>query len=332
MTTKKELSFDAVLSSLFAEGEAPIHLLYRLSDMSDADFKRFQRDWSEVDPERRAALVRHMADIAEENYVVDFTPVFAHLLGDPYPMVRVAALDGLWDCVDTDLVRPILNLLARDPEVSVRTAAARALAHYVLLAEWGQIEHGVAEPIVAALLAEYERPATAPEVKRAALEAIASSDHPRIPELIRDAYEEGSQDMQLSALFAMGGSADRQWLPILEDEMGSPSADFRAEAARAAGAIGSSDSIDTLEQLLDDEDLEVAVAAVLALGQIGGDRAYELLASMADDPAYEELADAIDEALEEMEFPGSDFDLLAFSDDDLNEMDDDDLADDLRAN
>lgn len=332
MTTKKELPFESVLSSLFTEEEAPIHLLYRLSDMSDADFKRFQRDWLEVDVERRAALVRHMADIAEENYIVDFTPIFAHLLADQYPAVRVAALDGLWDSTDTRLIRPILDLLARDPDVSVRTAAARALAHYVLLAEWGQMQHDVAEPIVAALLAEYERPTTPPQVKQAALEAVASSDHPRIPELIRDAYEEGSYDMQLSALFAMGGSADRQWLPIIEDEMGSPSADFRAEAARAAGSIGSSDSIDTLEQLLDDDDLEVAMAAVLALGQIGGDRAYALLSSMADDPAYEELADAVDEALEEMEFPGSDFDLLALSDDDLDLVDDDDLADDLRAN
>ena len=70
------------------------------------------------------------------------------------------------------------------------------------------------------------------------------------------------------------------------------------------------------------------MAAVYALGQIGGDRATELLARLAEDPNYEELYDAIDEALEEMD--ELEFDLLALDEDAL-EDDDDDLLD-LRAN
>jgi HEAT repeat protein len=112
--------------------------------------------------------------------------------------------------------------------------------------------------------------------------------------------------------------------------MQSPSADFRAEAARAAGGLGSADSVDALEGLLTDEDPGVAMAAVYALGQIGGDRATELLTRLSEDPDYEELYDAIDEALEEMEWLEGDFDLLALDEDELE--DDDDLLDDLRAN
>ena len=328
MATYREMPFPAVLSALFGGDEVPVHLVFRLSDMPADDFALFQREWSEVSEDRRAALVRHMADIAEENYLVDFTPVFAYLFDDNYASVRQAALDGVWDSTDTHLVPPIIAMLQGDANVGVRAAAARALAHYVLLAEWGQIRAGAASPIVDALLAEYDRPTAPPEVKRAALEAVASSDHPRVPDLILNAYDDGSNDLQLSALFAMGLTADQRWLPILDDEMQSPSADFRAEAARAAGSLGSADSIDALEGLLSDADIEVAMAAVYALGQIGGDRATELLTRLAEDPNYEELYDAIDEALEEMD--GLEFDLLALDEDALE--DDDDNLLDLRAN
>ena len=330
MATYRDMSFPAVLSALLGGDEVPVHLVYRLSDMSTDDFALFRRDWSEVSEDRRAALVRHMADIAEENYLVDFTPVFAYLFDDNYASVRQAALDGVWDSTDTHLVQPIIAMLRGDANVGVRAAAARALAHYVLLAEWGQIRSGAASPIVDALLAEYDRPTAPLEVKRAALEAVASSNHPRIPDLILNAYDDGPDELQLSAIFAMGLTADRQWLPILNDEMESPSADFRAEAARAAGSLGSADSIDALEGLLSDADLEVAIAAVYALGQIGGERATELLTRLSEDPNYEELYDAIDEALEEMDWVEGEFDLLALDGDALE--DDDDLLDDLRAN
>ena len=78
---------------------------------------------------------------------VEFTPVFAHLFNDTYAIVRVAALDGVWDSTEPRLVRPIIGLLQSDRDVNVRAAAARALAHYVLLAEWGQVDTGAAVPI-----------------------------------------------------------------------------------------------------------------------------------------------------------------------------------------
>ena len=152
MTSQREQSFPSVLSALFGGDEVPVHLVYRLSDMSKAEFELFQREWLEVSEERRAALVRHMADIAEENYLVDFSPVFAYLFDDNYPSVRMAALDGLWDSTDTHLIRPIIDILQGDSHVGVRAAAARALAHYVLLAEWGQVDTGAAVPIVNACL------------------------------------------------------------------------------------------------------------------------------------------------------------------------------------
>lgn len=330
MTKQKQLPFDKVISALFHDDELLIHNLFRLSDMSPADFETFKKEWPKVNEERRLELARHMSDLSEDNYLVDFTPVFAHLFGDPSPIVRIAALDGVWDSENLDLVNPMLTLLHTDEDVSVRAAAARALAHYILLAEWGQIDGSYTDEIVSRLLAEYDDPKAPIELKRAALEAVSPAPHPRIYQIINDAYEDGSDDLQLSAIFAMGVSADERWLPVLEHELNSPSPDFRAEAARACGIIGNQDTVDMLEQLLNDDDVEVGMAAIYAMGQIGGERVFELLSRIAEDPEYEVYYDAIDEALDEMEVMGGGLEMLFFPEDEDDS--DDDILDELRLN
>ncbi len=330
MTDQKELPFASVLEALLAAEDVPVHLIYRLSNLSEADFRHFANKWQDVSEERRVALALHMAEIAEDNFLVDFVPIFTYLFEDPSPAVRIAALDGLWDSEDQTLVGPILDLMRTDDNVGVRAAAARSLAHYILLAEWGQIDDSRTPLIIDGLLAQYDNPRAAQEVKRAALEAVASASHPRIPELIQDAYEEGSNELQLSAIFAMGVSADERWLPILEQELSSPSPDFRAEAARACGIIGNEESIDALEYLLEDENQEVGMAAISALGQIGGERAYSVLARLAEDPQYEVFYEAIEEAIEEMEWMDGGLDILALSEDDDDF--DGDVLDELRLN
>lgn len=329
MNNKKPMPFASVLEALFGSDDPPIHLIYRLSDMEDEEFAHFKRAWPAVHEDRRGVLARHMVDIAEEDYMVDFSPVFAHLFTDEAAGVRQAALDGIWDSDDQDLIAPILTMLQADSDIGVRAAAARSLAHYILLAEWGQFDPSHVEPVVAALLAEYDNPRASLEIRRAALEAMSPAPHPRIADLIHEAYEEGSDELQLSAIFAMGNSADDRWLPILIDELASPSPDFRAEAARALGMIGHHDAIDALEDQVDDPEKEVGMAAVIALGQIGGDRVLGLLSRMADDPDYEEFHDVIDEVLEEMEWVDSSYDMLSLTDE---EDDDFDLSDDLLLN
>ena len=310
-----DISFDDVLAGLFAADEPSIPLIFRLSDLSAEDLSKFKAVWSETKEQRRSALARHMADITEDNYLVDFSPIFAYLMTDESPNVKIAALDGTWDSEDTRLIAPIIELMAKDSDVHVRAAAARALAHYILLAEWGQIESAHSGFIVDALLAELAEPTTPVEVRRAALEAVASADHPAIAQYILEAYEDGAEGLQLSAIFAMGNSADSVWLPTLEQELTSPSADFRAEAARACGMIGDSRAIDVIEELLNDEDPDVTVAAIYALGQIGGDRAFDILSDLAEDPDFEEFQDAVDEALEELEWTGGEMDLFSLPDD-----------------
>jgi HEAT repeat protein len=309
---QEQLPFETVLQRLFLDRTVPISLIYRLSDMNPEELSTFCERWRDQDEERRRVIARHMADISEENFVVDFSPAFLELLADNSEEVRLAALDGLWDTSNLDVVAPIVEIMRSDAAQEVRAAAASALGHFVLLGEWNQIDQSVADQIVEALLEEYMRGDAPEAVQRATLESLGNSAHPRLPELIDEAYRQGSEALQLSAVFAMGRSADRRWTPIIRDELESPEPEMRMEAARAAGGIGDSDTVDRLIELLDDEDLEVQLAVVDALARIGSDQAYEALVAKMEDPDASALYEALEEALDEIEWLGGDIDLTMF--------------------
>jgi HEAT repeat protein len=269
--------FSTLLDGLFTAAQPPVAELYRLSDMDDAESAAFWSRWDGAESARRLLLLRHLTDLSEENFVVDFTPIFIRCLEDADGAVRVAALEGMWDSGDLSLLPRIRGLMERDGETAVRAAAARALSHFVLMAEWGQLPKRILPPLVDALIAVYEQPEVEFEVKRAVLETLGSANHPKISGFIREGYEDELLPMQMSAVFAMGRSADRQWVPLLLGEMESSFPEMRAEAARAIGDIGSSDAFPILSELIYDEDRDVQLAAISALGQIGGETAEEIL-------------------------------------------------------
>lgn len=319
---KPQLSFTQVLDGLFQGDQIDIPLVYRLSDILPAELEQFSRRWPGIADDRRRELVQHMADISEENYEVDFSQVLGVCLEDKLPAVRKIALDGLWDTTRVGLVTPIIACMREDPEVGVQAAAARTLAHFILLSAWGQIARPVADRVVAALLSVYHNVSRAPAVRQAALEALGASDHPDVPDLIATAYETNQVEWQMSALYAMGNSADVRWLETVLGELESPDAETRAIAARAAGEIGRSEAIDPLLDLVYDEDADVQTAAIKALGQIGDEHALKILNRLAEDENLEPFYDLIDETLEEMDWRQGPLDLLNFDPGDEDERND----------
>jgi HEAT repeat protein len=315
MTQEETLPFSTILDAIVTREPVPLHLLYRLSDMAATEHDTFRARWTAAPSERRRQIIRHLADLAEENYVVDFVPVFRDAFEDSDAAVRVAALDGVWDATDTRLIPTLTRLMQTDKSEEVRVAAAAALSHYVMLAEWGQIPHRFSEPMVTALLAEYDKADTAVPIKRAALEALGASNHPRVDALINEAYEDIAPALHISAVFAMGASADKRWLSTVLAEMENPDPEMRAEAARAAGNFGSSDALTPLERLTEDDDYEVRLTAVEALGHIGGEAARDILHRLMDTADDEEMEEAIAEALDEMSLFAGEFNLLDVDED-----------------
>ena len=304
--------FSEVLDKIFNAEPIPVHLLFNLSDMTAEDAERFNKAWAKADEERRRVIVRHLADMVEEAYFVDFSPIFKLGIADDSPEVRVAALDGLWDSTDTQFVTPVISMMQSDTSVEVRAAAAKALAHYVLLAEWRQIPLRVSRPIVEALLAVYEMDETAVPIKRAALEGLGAAAHPRVETLIEEAYHSKFHDMRISAVFAMGNSADDRWLNTILAEIDNPEVEMRIEAIRAAGMMGRSDAVEPLSDLIEADETDVRAAVIAALGKIGGDHPQSILAQLLDDPDHEDMHELIEETIEEMLLLGGEIDIIEY--------------------
>jgi HEAT repeat protein len=137
------------------------------------------------------------------------------------------------------------------------------------------------------------------------LESIAYSGEVGVRQLIEDAYYSAHEDMRLSALTAMGRSADSRWRNLVRAELSNPSAAIRAEAAFAVGELEAKAALAEIVTLTGDEDATVRLAAIYALGHLGGHEARTVLRRISNSNETVEAA-AADDALEEMAFYASD--------------------------
>jgi len=284
--------------------------LYILSDMDREHLPELEAIWDGLSVKRKRAVLRALVELTEATVEVDFTTLFRFCLDDEDAEVRLLAIEGLWEDEDTWLVGPLVRLLRNDPQPAVRAAAAASLGRFVLLGELGEISASIGALAEQALLEAYFTPEEVLEVRRRALESVAYSGEAGVTDLIEEAYYEGDERMRVSALFAMGRSADRRWRSILIHELRSPSPAMRYEAAVACGELELREAVRELSRLIDDGDTEVRDAAIEALGKIGGAEALRILESccLSEDEAVQAAAE---EALAQASWLGGvEFELL----------------------
>ena len=244
--------------------------------------------------ERRRELVERMIELAEDNIELDFSAVLRACLRDKDAEVRAKAAQGLWDSEDRTIVRPLIDLLLKDEDSTVREAAAGTLAKFAELAGEGKLVRRDVQRISQALLTVVTSPDEEIGTRCRAIEALAPLDLDQVRSIIEEAYADTDLRIRQSAIFAMGRSSDSRWLPTVIKEMRNPDAALRYEAATACGFLGEDDTLPYLISLLNDEDTQVQLAAVRSLGAIGGDLARRALVQ-----AMKRGDDAIEEAAEE---------------------------------
>ena len=291
----------------------------RYRALDKAQLEQVKATWNTLPADRRAAAMQHLVDLGDDNFEVDFNAIFRVGLYDADPAVRAAAISGLWEDVDPALIAPLLNLLQTDDSEAVRAAAASVLGHYVYEGELEELAEAKVKPIVTALKAIYRDVAQPIEVRRRALESLGFLSDDDTSQLIAQAYHHANDQLKLSAVFAMGRSLDAErWGSIVMEELAAPDPEMRYEAARAAGELEYSPAVRKLGELLDDVDEEVQLITVWSLGQIGGEKAKQLLMAVLDSDA-EHLHEEAEDALAELEFKADNLDFAMFDFEDEDE-------------
>lgn len=266
--------------------------LTMLSEL-DADARReLGGRWQEIPADVRETLVQQTAELADAQLGLDFDELARIALQDSEPEIRIKAIESLWESVNPAVAEDLTAALGIDTEEAVRAAAASSLGTFVLAREFEDIDEALGDRVVTALRTSVEDAAEPVNVRGAALESIAGRSLPWVAGLISDAYYDDDRELRLSALRAMGTSADVRWLDMLTDDLTSSDADVRLEATSAVGEIGEEDGVDLIAPLLEDEDRDVILATLNALANIAGDEAMAVLRQFSREVRDPELRDA----------------------------------------
>ena len=282
--------------------------LQRLSDPSPEGVEQIAACSADVNVRRRRRILQELIDLAEDTVELDFDTVFRHALKDEDAAARLTAVRGLWEYESPDLIDDLTALAETDGDAAVRAEAALALGRFVLLFETGRLRERHFERAADVLRRVVENAGEIEEVRVRAIEAIGPHDADWVRQAVTQAYESGSHRLKVSAVNAMGRSAEPRWLPLLKRELASDEAELRYEAAVASGSLADEAAVPSLVLLVADPDDEVRAAAIGALGEIGGEAARRALDDLIDEPSGE-ARDAAVAALAQID---ADEDPLAF--------------------
>ncbi len=299
---KQKPALDEVLGALqagAANGQSVVSstIIYGLSDLTPAEREKVAACWSRLPAAFKALVLRELNEASESLFELNFGAIAKLSLADSSSQVRAAAIDLLWFDESPATMQQLMRL-AHDEAAVVRASALIGLGRFLLLGEYGGIaadSAAAAQQIALRLHTDAQQPVS---VRRRALEALANSSHPDVEGLIRAAYTQGSHDLKVGAVFAMGRSCNSVWGDVLLKELAGDDQACIYEAIAACGQLQLKQALPRIGELAQSDDGEIQLAAISALGEIGGRRALDLLSELAESTTDDEVADAIDEALD----------------------------------
>src|SRR5215208_4390882 len=301
------ISFQKVLDSLVEnQKEFPKRYLREFSDIGTLELKTLLDVWERVDRSRKFTLLDELRTLADSDTLVSFDDFACALLTDPDPQVRIRAIGLLHEYEDPKIVPSYLDMLKNDADIDVRAAVANALGLFVDLGELEEIPDNIYHQVEDALLIAITGEDNV-RVRRTALEALGYSSRPEVATLIESSFRREDPSWQVSALTAMGHSADDRWDEDVTRSLVSENDDIRKAAVEAAGELSLKPTRPLLLKMLgEEEDATVLNAIIWSLSQIGGEDVRTYL---------ENLLDQLEEDDEQVAFLEEALDNLAFTED-----------------
>ncbi len=295
----------------------PVQRFVELSDLDKDQQRQFASVWPSITSERKMQILRVMGQQALDRFELSFEAINRIAILDPDSQIRSIAIENLWESEDPSLVPILLESLVVEGDDRIRAAAAAALGKFVWLGEIEEITPELLQQIELGLLAAC-RDDDSHEVRRRSLESIGYSSHDEVPDRIEESYRSMNEQMQQSAILAMGRSANERWAGYVLAELTNPNPLIRMEAARAAGELEVREATGPLIDLLQDVNDAIRLAAIWALAELGGEEAVNALIDLAENSDDNALQDVIQEAIDHMTFIEGSRNLFLFDFDEDN--------------
>ena len=314
-----KVPFSRVVEALLDTSTAfPHRYLKNFSDLEPGDVKTLKAAWPKISESRKHQLVKDLQKLSMDDTLVSMDAFARAMLDDSDAQVRLYAVRMLWESDDARLAGTLIHMLQDDRSEEVRAEAASVLGGYVFKVELEDISPQLLKDVEGALLAAAHQDEHRLS-KRMAVEALGYSSRPEVHSIIRTAFSQHDPQWVASALFAMGRSADsEQWQNDVLYSLDHDNAEIRLAAVEAAGELALESARQTLINALETEDNDAVYRAIIwSLSQIGGEDAQIILYNLADNIEDDDLANFIDEALDNLTFTEDleSYDLLSFNPD-----------------
>lgn len=280
--------------------------LKAFSDINRENLSALQHAWPKLPTQRKYYLLEALLERFDEEAGLSFDALAEWALNDSDSGVRYRAMGLLTESENTALIKRLIALGASDPDENVRVRAASLLGNFVLLGELEEISSSHSQQAEEALFTM--RQEGTPAAQRAALEALGASSNLIVTDLISDALQKTDPQWLVSAMRAIGRSANQDWEEAVIECLDFPNNDIRHAAVQAAGSLGLKSARQPLLAMLEDpEDVddETLAAAVWSLSEIGGEDVRETLVQLydsAEESGNEDAAEFLEEALENLDF------------------------------
>lgn len=296
-------SLDDLIRALRGEGSSaqavvPAAIVYGLSDLQPEDQRAIEPVWDALPVVAKHRVLRALNEASEAMFELSYREIATRCLDDASGLIRSTAIDLLWTDESAEIMRKLMQLADSDTDAAVRTRALEQLGRFILLGEYGDIAHTLAEQAQALTLRIHSDAKQPVAVRRRALESLANSSHPAVSNLIHAAYTDGNHELKVGAIFAMGRTCSNTWRDQLMHELESGDNECVFEAIRACGQIQLQEAARRIGEFTLSDDQELQMIAIWSLGEIGGRHAIEVLSSLDESAPDDDVAAAIDEALD----------------------------------
>lgn len=321
-----QIDFNDVIDALLDESVSfPAKYLSRMSGLEGMELEQLEETWPQIALLRRQHLLEDMESLQDGSFLVEFDEVFKLGLDDEHPLVKQIAIRGLWESEDPTVALKLIHILQNDPNPEVCAQAAGGFGKFIYLGELEEIDQTISKRMTQQLIDIVS--SNDPEiVRRRALESLGFSSNPKVSELIEAAHNKQRENWTISALIAMGRSANAQWIPQIIENLSHEEAQIRIEAAQSAGLLAAQESVPHLLQQIDDPEEDVRLAAIWAMSEVGGLDARAALEGLLKKSQDENEIEFLEEALENLDFNelNIDFEMFDIEGEDPDELSDDD--------
>jgi HEAT repeat protein len=302
MVKAKPAPFSTIIAALLDDQTPfPPRYLHRLSDLHEKDAHSLSQAWPKISSTRRVALMEDLEELNQADDLLSFEEVCKLAIKDPQPHARLLAVKILHDYELIHFIPDFIRMAKQDGDIGVRAAAVSALGAFIYLGEVDKIRQSTLSRVEEALFGILHGQDESP-VRRKALEALGYCSHEEVTPAIEQAYTTNDPEWLISALTAMGRSADNNWNSSVVAMLDHQHPLVRAEAANAAGDLEIKSALPSLLKMLDDPDLDVRMAAIWALSQIGGKGVRQALEKMLEATDDEDEANLLENALDNLDF------------------------------